>query len=331
MRLFLLVFFFAAMSGCQSERNIPPLAEPDFILTPEQTHNQISKDIPPVLHVHSGAVLDIFTKEASGGQFQHDSDTPDIVFLNKAEIFPLTGPIFIKGAEPGDILAVTFLSIATIDWGWTAIVPNFGLLQTDFSKPWIKSFHFGKGRQNIRFNDAISLPLAPFPGVVAVAPNVDKPVSAAASGFFGGNIDDPDITTGTTLYLPVFAPGALLSLGDGQAAQGRGEVSGIGISAPLRLLVKVEILKKQPKLPGLQYENNEIYAVVSFGKTLEEAVQKATQQMINYLMVNHNLAAEEAYALCSVACNLKINQVVNRPHVNVSMQISKNIFSGNEK
>jgi acetamidase/formamidase len=144
---------------------------------------------------------------------------------------------------------------------------------------------------------------------------------------YGGNLDDPNIVAGTTIYFPVFVEGALFSIGDGHAAQGHGEVSGTAIEAPLRIVYRVNVIKGGPAITEPQYETDDFYAVTAFATTLDEAAKKATRFMIAHFVDVHGLERHQANMLSSVAADLKIAAVVNG-NVLVSMHISKSLFSG---
>jgi acetamidase/formamidase len=139
-------------------------------------------------------------------------------------------------------------------------------------------------------------------------------------------MDNPFLTEGTTVYFPVLVEGALFSIGDPHAAQGKGEVSGTGIEAPVRVVYQLELLKGVRQIPEPQYETAEIYAVTAHATTLDEAVQKATRYMIDYLVAEHGLERGAAYLLASNAADLEIAEVVDMPHVLVAMHISKEVL-----
>ena len=139
-------------------------------------------------------------------------------------------------------------------------------------------------------------------------------------------MDDPNLVEGTTVYFPVFVKGALFSIGDTHAVQGLGEVSGTAIEAPMRIIYEVNVLKGEKKIEEPQYETDDYYAVTGFGTSIDIAAKKATRYMIKYLMDEHGLNRVEAYALSSLAAELKIAEVVDVPHYLVSMHISKDVL-----
>ena len=303
--------------------NVP---EPQFSLTRDQTHARFSRDIPPVLTVPSGAVVAVETEEASDGQLGPESTAADVAGVSFDPIHPLTGPIFVEGAAPGDVLKVTLHHIELGDWGWAGIFPGFGYLADEFTEPFLKTFHFEKGATHVDFNDGIRLPLVPFPGVVGVAPDTDEMLSTVPPRANGGNMDDRELTEGAVIYLPVFVDGALFSIGDTHAVQGDGEVSGTAIEAPTRIVLQLEVLKGRRPIQEPQYEHDDFYAVTAFGETLDAAAKKATGYMVDYLEHERGLDRTEAYVLASLAGRLKIAEVVDVPHMLVTMKMPKEIF-----
>lgn len=298
------------------------LPKPQHRLTADQTHNRFSAAIPPVLRVASGAVVEVATEEASDGQLTPDSTLEDLEGLDFDPIHPLTGPIHVEGAEPGDVLRVELLDVELGDWGWSAVVPGFGFLAAELTEPYLKTFRFEPGATEVEFAPGIVVPLAPFPGVLGVAPATEERLSTIPPRANGGNMDDPNLTEGAVVYLPVFVEGALFSIGDAHAAQGQGEVSGTAIEAPMTFLLRLEVVKGR-SIPEPQYETTDHYVVTAFAETLDEAARKATRYMLDHLQEVHGMDRTEAYVLCSLAGDLQIAEVVDVPHVLVTMRIPK--------
>jgi acetamidase/formamidase len=299
--------------------------EPQFTLNAENTHNKFTSAIDPVLRVPSGAVVEVYTNEATGGQLGPDSTVEDLANVDWDLIHDLTGPIFVETAEPGDTLAVTFHELEVGDWAWTSHSPDFGFLGDEFGETWLRTFRIAKGASSITFAPGIEIPLRPFAGVIGVAPATETRLNTIPPRANGGNMDNKHMGAGTTVYLPVFVDGALLSIGDTHAAQGDGEVCGTAFEAPMRVVLQVEVQKGR-SIPEPQYETAEFYATTGFAPTIDEAARKATGYMIDYLVEERGLTRGDAYALASLAGDLKINEVVDVPHVLVSMHMPKNIF-----
>ncbi|HSR42573.1 MAG TPA: acetamidase/formamidase family protein [Longimicrobiales bacterium] len=302
--------------------------EPEFTLTADQTHARFSSAIEPVLRVPSGAVVEAFTEEASDGQLGPESTTEDVPNVSFDPIHPLTGPVYVEGAEPGDVLAVTLLEIDVGEWGWSGIFPGFGFLPEDFPDAHLKTFRIPEGATHAEFGDGIRVPLAPFPGVMGVAPATDSMLSTIPPRANGGNMDNRHMTVGTTIYFPVFVEGALFSIGDTHAAQGDGEVSGTAIEAPMRIVYRVEVRDDFRTIAEPQYETDDYYAVTAFGTTLDEAARKATRYMVEHMVATTGLTREDAYLLASLAGDLKIAEVVDVPHVLVAMHLPKAVVGG---
>lgn len=300
--------------------------KPDLFLSADQVHNKFSSAIPPVAKVASGSIIDVYTQEASAGQIKC-GDGPEVLGDLKFDpIHPLTGPVYVEGAEPGDVLKVDLLQIDLVDCGWNSILPGFGFLADKFKEPYLRTYPMKKGDSYINFNDKIKVPLRPFPGVMGVAPKTSDMLSTIPPRENGGNMDDPHMVEGTTVYFPVFVKGALFSIGDAHATQGMGEVCGTAIEAPMHIIYKVEVLKGGRSIPEPEYESNDYYAVTAIGTTIDEAARKAVEYMVDYLEEEHNLTRNEAYALCSLAGDLKIAEVVDVPNMLVAMHISKAVL-----
>ncbi|TRO65498.1 acetamidase/formamidase family protein [Christiangramia sabulilitoris] len=301
---------------------------PQFTLTKDQTHNKFSSAIEPILKVKSGAIIEVFTEDAFDEQLNPNSTVEDLKNLNFEPIHPLTGPVYVEGAAPGDILKVTLLKIELGAWGFNAIYPGFSFVADSIKGEYLRIYELGKDRTHVSFNDKIKIPLKPFLGVMGVAPPTEEMLSTIPPRANGGNMDDPNLTEGVTVYFPVFVEGALFSVGDGHAAQGLGEVCGTAIEAPLRVIYQLEVIKnKTMKEP--QYETEDYYATTGFATTIDDAAKKATLYMIDYLMQEHNLSENEAYALCSLAGDLKIAEAVDVPHMLVVMHMPKEVLGIN--
>ncbi len=325
------VLLSATMAACTLSFEDGPREEPassptpQFTLGADKTHNKFSSAIAPVLRVPSGAVVELQTHEATGGQLGPDSTLADMEKVNRDLVHALTGPIYVETAAPGDTLAVTFHELEVGEWAWTSHSPDFGFLGDAFAEPWLRTFRIAKGATSVTFAPGIEIPLAPFAGVIGVAPATAEMLSTIPPRANGGNMDNKYMGAGTTVYLPVFVEGALLSIGDTHAAQGDGEVCGTGLEAPMRVVLQVEVQKGR-SIPEPQYETDAYYATTGFGTTLEEATRKATLYMIDHLVEERGVPRADAYALASLAGDLKISELVDVPHVLVSMHMPKSIF-----
>ena len=324
--------FVLVLAGCTaSETGTPEAATqsvpaPGYVVTTEQTHNRFSRRIPPVLRVPTGAIVEMHTEEATGGQLSASSDLASLETLDFDLIHALTGPVYVEGAEPGDVLAVTLHSFEVGDWGWAAVISGFGFLADEFTGPYLKIFELEPGATSATFSEGVSVPLAPFAGVLGVAPDTDSLLTTIPPRANGGNMDNRHMTAGTTVYLPVFVEGALFSIGDTHAAQGDGEVSGTAIEAPMQIVLQLDVRKDFHAIAEPQYETDDYYAVTAFATTIDEAARKATRFMIDYLQRVHGMDRTDAYVLASLAGDLKISEVVDMPHVLVSMHMPKAVL-----
>jgi acetamidase/formamidase len=303
---------------------------PEFTLTAASTHNRWNRDLSPQLTVGSDSMIHIECLDSSGGQVGPDSTLADFLAIDRDKIHTLTGPVLVEDAQPGDVLRVEFLKIAHRGWGWSSIIPGLGFLPEYFPEPF---FFRWKLDQNVtRSLIPAIIPLRPFCGVVGVAPGQEGEFRTRAPGVFGGNIDVRDLTAGSTLYLPVQTPGALLSLGDAHAAQGDGEVCINGIECPVDVTVRLKLLKnKKLSAPlvesaSLRRETAGEWIMVESDPEPLAAARRATLRMVEFLMEQWDFSRELAYLLCSVAMDLRLAQVVNVPMVTVCAGLAKSIF-----
>lgn len=312
------------VTGCTNTTQ--PKIEVDYRLDRTQTHNRWSSTIAPVLRVESGAVIEVLTEEASDGQLVPGTDASHVETLDFSPIHPLTGPVYVEGAMPGDVLKVTLHEIEVGDFGWAAVVPGFGFLADEFTEPFLEVFSFNEDKTETQFRGH-TIPLNPFPGVMGVAPATTDSLSTIPPRENGGNMDNRFMVEGTTVYFPVQVEGALFSIGDAHAAQGHGEVSGTAIEAPMRIVYEISIVEGARPIEEPQYETDSYYAVTGFATTLDEAAKKATRYMIDYLEAEHGLTRTEAYVLCSLAGDLHIAEVVDVPNMLVAMHMPKSVLA----
>ena len=307
--------------SCGSENFV----EPDYVLSADQKHNKFSKLIPPVLKVKSGSIIKADAYEASDNQLHRKATLDDLINIDFGPIHAMTGPVYVEEAEVGDILAVDLLKVELHDYGWQAIVGGFGFLTERFPNPKLNIHEIDVVNKTTMFNDKIKIPLKPFPGIMGVAPDTEEMLSTIPPRANGGNMDDPSLVEGTTVYFPVFVKGALFSIGDGHAVQGYGEVCGSAIEAPMTFTYRLRVLKNKPAIQEPQYETDDYYAVTGYGTTIDIATKKAVNYMVDHLSNNYDISPEDAYMLCSLAGDLKIAEVVDVPNMLVTMHFPKSI------
>ena len=293
-------------------------------------HNVWDGMLTPACEIESGDSIELTVPNASYGQIGRDTRNDELPGLDFSLMNPLAGPVFVRGARPGDTLEVEILEVRTDVWGWTGIVPGFGLLADDFPQPWLRISEIEGG--TVRYADGVTVPSRPFPGTIGVAPDRPGRHSVLPPSEFGGNLDVRYLTAGTTLFLPVGVDGALLSLGDGHAAHGDGEVCGSAIETSMEIAVRV-LVRNDMRVPAPQFvvlplENTQgsVYVTTGVADDLRRAAQDAVRAMIEHLMTVRRLDAEEAYGLASIAGELRINEVVNAPMWVVSVTMPSSVF-----
>jgi acetamidase/formamidase len=327
----------------------------------EHIHTYWSRELEPRVWVWPGDTVSFETLEASYGRVAREvaelaqgGIDPELVRLIEADSYPerstsdrdpsiprghpLTGPVAVHGAEPGDTLVIHLVRIVPAQWGFTACHSDpdrLGLLNDMLDEETGSYHHFWDLRdgRDAEFRPGIRVPIAPFCGVMGVAPGEPGQHSTIPPRRSGGNLDLRHLTAGATLYLPVLAPDALLSVGDVHAAQGDGEVSGTGIETAAVVTVRLDLAKgtaaEQPRvvtsgeplsIPGAYH------VTAGIEPDLREAARSAIRGTIDYLVAERGLTRPEAYVLCSVAVDLKISQLVDMPNYTVSAYLPLSIF-----
>jgi acetamidase/formamidase len=309
------------------------LSTPSVHVTRDRYHLAWDPAIPPLATVEPGATIEFDLLDASCGQLNAGCGVPQLLQLDFDRVDQVGGPIAIETAEPGDTLQIDLLAFEPADWGWTACIPGFGLLADDFPDAAYKVTPIGPDGP-IEFLPGIRLPRAPFCGVIGVAPE-KGPLSTIPPDTHGGNMDTRHLVAGSTLFLPVFQPGALLSAGDGHATQGDGEVCGTAIETPMKATVRVTVRKDlhvtAPEFlaaedPHAALRSGRRYATDGVGPDLLEAARGATRRMIDWLGREHGLSATDAYMLTSVAVDLRISEIVDMPNYLVTAHCPLGIF-----
>lgn len=305
-------------------------------ISAERRHDRFSRSIRPVLEIEPGDTVVFDTPDALNWQFDATSSHDALGNLDFSVIHQVSGPVAIRGAEPGDTLIVHVESIEPADWGWSGIVPNFGLLQMDdeFQKPYLHHWDLSSGTHAV-FSDRIRVPFEPFCGVMAVAPDDDELLSTLPPRANGGNMDLKQAQPGSTVYFPVFVPGANFSLGDVHAAQGDGEVCGTAIECQATVTARFELrkghsmsepaIRMRGTMPG-SWNDAGWMVTTAHGPDLMENARNAVRQMIGFLMRTERLSPQEAYVLCSTCADLKIGEIVDAPNWIVTCSFPMGVF-----
>ena len=290
--------------------------------------------LPPALEIAVGEEVEFTVQDASGGQLDDRSTEADVARLDFSRVNPVSGPVFVKDARPGDVLQVDLLEFRPRGFGWTAIIPGFGLLADEFPDPWLRISSVDADA-GVRFGERVTLPYRPFPGTIGVAPAEPGQHSIVPPRRWGGNMDTRHLEAGTTLYLPVGVDGALFSIGDTHACQGDGEVCGTAIESAMDVVVRLGVRRDfavdapQFALPNRPHGvAGRHHVCTGVGPDLMEAARDAVRATIAHLGERHGLEREEAYAVVSVACDLRIHEVVDTPNWVVGCVVPEAIFEG---
>jgi acetamidase/formamidase len=303
-------------------------------LSASPTHTRWNRELAPRLEVESGDVVEMELRDASDGQVQPDWTSEQFSKVDTGRIHALTGPVLVKGAQPGHVLQVDILAVEHLGWGWTSLIPGMGLLPERF--PDFHLFIWKLEEKVTRSMAPVVLPLRPFCGVTGVAPKEFGELRTRPPGVFGGNMDIRQLGAGATLYLPVQVPGALFSAGDAHASQGDGEVCINGIEMPARARFRLTLHRDRtlsepfaevpPEDPAIWQGGSWLF--IASRVDAKEAAKAVVNQAIDFLMAKYGLSDQHAYTLCSVALDLRIAQWVNQPTITVTGHLAKNLFPG---
>jgi acetamidase/formamidase len=305
-------------------------------LDADLVHYEWNNSIAPRLEIEPGDTVVFQTRDAADGFYSRASTSADVLNRGPFRGHPLTGPVRVRGAEPGDVLVVEILDMKpAADSGWTAIRPGRGLLpESDFSKPFLQIWDLADGT-HARMDRRVAVPIEAFPGVMGTALDEAGGHSTMPPRKNGGNMDIKQLTRGATLYLPVWVPGALFSVGDGHAAQGDGEVCVTAVEMRGQPTLRFGLQKgrrlEEPQLrttrPLATGTNTAPwFATTAHGPDLFAAAQRAIRHMIDHLVRERGFSREEAYIVCSVAADLKISEIVDAPNWIVSAFMPDSIF-----
>ncbi|TGN50196.1 acetamidase [Paracoccus liaowanqingii] len=313
----------------------------DYTIHGAQHHFGWDNSIAPVQTVAPGSTILFQCQDSSAGQLGPSSSVADVVALDFGKINPVSGPVFIEGAEPGDALKITLDHFAPREqdgsaWGWTANIPGFGLLADQFTDPALTIWRYDAatlapalwGRHG-------RVPLKPFTGTIGVAQAEPGLHSVVPPRRTGGNLDIRDIAQGTVLYLPVEVAGAVFSVGDTHAAQGDGEVCGTAIESPMDVTLTLDLVKganlKMPRFttpgPVTRHLDAKGYEVTTgIGPDLMTGARQAVEQMVDLLCAQHGMPAVDAYMLVSTCGDLRISEIVDMPNWVVSFYFPRAVF-----
>ncbi len=297
----------------------------DHALAAERLHFAWDNSLPPVLEIDPGDTVTIDTWDASGHQVQRTWTSADASKrIRKPGVgHALTGPIAIRGAMPGQTLQIDVRGVRPAAWGYTSFGPNRGLLPEDFPHDHVHIWDL-ESRTHAKGMSGVSVPLAPFCGVMGLALAEPGTHSTIPPRRVGGNMDVRQLTAGTTLYLPVEVNGALFSAGDAHAAQGDGEVCITAIEMDSTTTLRFTLSDTPVREPQLHMNHppttieGAYHGCTAHAPDLMQAAKNATRYLIEWLCHTTQLSADDAYVLASVTAELRISQIVDAPNWTVT-------------
>ncbi|HBM61287.1 MAG TPA: acetamidase [Citreicella sp.] len=308
----------------------------DYTIHSRHHHFGWDNTFQPAQTVAPGSTIEFECLDSSGGQLTAGSTVADVETLDFGKINPVTGPIFVEGAEPGDALKITIESFKPSGFGWTANIPGFGLLADDFKDPALTIWKYDPATlEPALFGKEGKVPLKPFAGTIGCAPAEPGLHSVVPPRRMGGNLDIRDLSAGTVLYLPVEVAGALFSVGDTHAAQGDGEVCGTAIESPMNTVLTLDLVKdarlQMPRFttagPVTRHLDAKGYEVTTgIGPDLMAGAKMAVAQMVDLLSARYQMDPVDAYMLVSTCGDLRISEIVDMPNWVVSFYFPRCVF-----
>src|SRR5262249_49611854 len=300
-----------------------------------QVHYAWDNALVPRIEIDPGDTVAFDTRDAADFYYSRASTHADVLARGPFRGHPLTGPVRIRGAHPGDVLVVDVLEVRpALDFGWTAIRPGRGLLPIeDFPKPYLQIWDLTNGT-HARSERGIAVPIEAFPGVMGVALDAPGEHSTMPPRKNGGNMDIKQLTAGSRLYLPVWVEGALVSVGDGPGAQGDGEVCVTAVEMAARVVLRFDLDQGRsleeprfhtPDTPA--GARGACFVTTAHGPDLHASAQQAIRYMIDHLVAERGLQREEAYILSSVCVDLRISEIVDAPNWIVSAFLPESVFA----
>jgi acetamidase/formamidase len=338
------------LAGQPDSASVPSRVKPDHIvrsLPENMVYGYFGADVPPVYKVKDGDIVEIQTVNPSGvsrtnpEEFYQKNNLPIdahaqevIAIMKNVKPEPsgirghmLTGPVYIEGAQPGDMLEIRILDLTfPADFGVNSVWPGGGGIPDAVSTRETFVYRYDAKHKVALLKEGVEIPLKPFMGVMALSPPADTGrVSSIPPAFFGGNLDIKHLTKGTTLFLPVSVPGGLFTTGDGHGAQGNGEVSGVAIETALTLTAKFIVHKgKSLKMPRAETPTH--FIAVGLDKDLNKAMKNALLEATTFIKDELGFTFNEALSIASTGVDFEVSQVVDQT-LGVHAMIPKAIFT----
>jgi amidase len=277
----------------------------DHVVRREEIIWAFGPDLEPVLEVEPGSVVRLETNDCFTGQIASEDDL--VTEIDFERVNSATGPVAVKGAEPGDSLVVELLEVRPSGQGFATLIPGFGQLIDQVQSPVTKVFRV-EG-DTVHMNDRVSFPLRPMVGVVGVATDGET-VANGWAGRHGGNLDDHLHGPGATLYFPVRQPGGMFAVGDMHASMGDGEICGTGVEIAGEVVARFDLLKgKQATWPVTELPDRWVaHATAETDADFMEALQRVSEEAARLLVDEWGFTMEEAFVFLSVACDAGICQ-----------------------
>lgn len=292
-------------------------------------HFKWSPTLKPIIEIDQDEEIEITVPDSSTMQIKENWTTDDLGKLDNSRLDAAVGPIYIRGAEPGDLLQVEILNIRTGRWGWSAILSDFGLLKGEFDEKLVMwDIIDGIVTTKDGFLKGVKIPSKPFLGIIGTAPRTDEYTMIPPQNF-GGNMDNRLLTEGSTVFLPVNQRGAMLSVSDPHASQGDGEICGTAIETSATVRLKTKVIKNSsisfPRALSRYSENGEKIVAMGISEDLHDAAVKAVRNIFEECS-KYGFSNEESYVLMSVAGDLRISEIVDEPNFVVSATLDTKLI-----
>ncbi|MBR7829366.1 acetamidase/formamidase family protein [Actinospica sp. MGRD01-02] len=297
----------------------------------DTVHYAWDRDLAPALEIEGSGTVELDLLDSGAGQFDASSTHESLAALDFTRVNPVTGPILVRGAEPGDALLVRVRELGTAGWGWSANIPGFGLLAEDFPDPVLVHSRIGEKEVELDFGPV--LPALPMIGTLGLALPEPGEHPLLPPSRHGGNMDIRQLGAGSSVLLPVGVPGALLSLGDGHAAMGDGEICGTGVETSARAVLEIELVKERPitapvlETPAAARRTGAALVTTGIGPDLHRAAKDAARSLVDETVRRTGLSAVHAYILASLTADLIVSEIVDLPNYVVSMHLPIDVLS----
>lgn len=297
----------------------------------DTVHYAWDRDLAPALEIEGSGTVELDLLDSGAGQFDASSTHASLASLDLARVNPVTGPILVRGAEPGDALLVRVRELGTAAWGWSANIPGFGLLAEDFPNPVL--VHSKIGEKEVELDFGPVLPALPMIGTLGLALPEPGEHPLLPPSRHGGNMDIRQLGAGASVLLPVGVSGALLSLGDGHAAMGDGEICGTGVETSARAVLEIELVKDRRipapilETPAAARRTGVALVTTGIGPDLLTAAKDAARSLVDETVRRTGLSAVHAYILASLTADLIVSEIVDLPNYVVSMHLPVDVLS----